>query len=388
MRDNMNSLDFLTCIDKDSLTIYTAHDFHENNELHHSVLLISHEFTRTGAPIALLNMARGWLSLGYSVFVLCEQDGDLREDFIESGANVILYPDYRSDTEWLVAISKYFFCAVINTLSLLDVVVNIYKLYDKFIWWIHESEYMFECVDKQVKEQLNINLYTLSKNNFSDIVFGSVSPRVAKLVYKYLGFQSKLIPFYVPDSYNPNFSKNNKIAFLQVGSINANKRPDLLIEAALRLPEQIFSRCNFTFVGNKNNADPSLLKLVSEFAERLYNVRFLPAMSYVDICGLYDESDIVVVTSMQETVSSVAVEACMKRKICICSDTAGITDFMKTGNELLVYQAGNVDELYRTMLYAVENYNELDSIRDEGRRMYEANFSEDSFKKKLTDLFL
>ena len=380
---------FLTHIDKDTITIYTTQEYSASSELLDPILLISHEFSHTGAPIALLNMVKVLCSTQHPVFVLCSKDGILRTDFVENGANVIIYPAYNSDNSWIIELSKIFSTVVNNTLSLLNAVVSFFKIFKKIYWWLHESEYMFECVDSQVIQQLGINLYTLSKNNFTNIVFVAVSPLVAQYTQKYLGAEAHIIPPCVPDinTFLSAMKQPDRISFLQIGSINANKRPDILTDAALRLPEHLFQKCTFTFIGNKKVADTIILSKLSEFAESFFNVRFLSAMAHNDIYNLYDEADIVVVTSLQETLSIVAVEACMKRKICICANTAGITDFMKTGNEMLIFPAGDIDALYEKIIYVIENYESLNYMRNEGRNMYEEYFSEKAFEKNIDHLF-
>ena len=51
-------------------------------------LLLSHQFTYSGAPLALLAMARAMRRMGYQPAVAALQDGTLKTDFIAAGCEV------------------------------------------------------------------------------------------------------------------------------------------------------------------------------------------------------------------------------------------------------------------------------------------------------------
>src|SRR5438270_11355084 len=60
------------------------------------VLLISHEASRTGAPILLLNLLTLLKIKGFDVEVLLKQDGNLKRDFEKQAKATILYPHART----------------------------------------------------------------------------------------------------------------------------------------------------------------------------------------------------------------------------------------------------------------------------------------------------
>ena len=67
---------------------------------HKKILVITHQLSRTGAPIVLLDMMRAYWRKGYQLEVIAMMDGELRKDIEEMGVPLkvrnIFYSRVRS----------------------------------------------------------------------------------------------------------------------------------------------------------------------------------------------------------------------------------------------------------------------------------------------------
>lgn len=66
-----------------------------------NVLLISHELSMTGAPIALHYLARQLKKDGIFTVILSPKDGPLKSEIINDGFTVIVDDSITGSTEWL-----------------------------------------------------------------------------------------------------------------------------------------------------------------------------------------------------------------------------------------------------------------------------------------------
>lgn len=62
----------------------------ESTRQNSSILLVSHELTRTGAPLYLFNMAKMLIESGENVILISRSDGSLSEDFKNAGVQVVI----------------------------------------------------------------------------------------------------------------------------------------------------------------------------------------------------------------------------------------------------------------------------------------------------------
>ena len=68
-----------------------------NNE----ILLLSHELSRTGAPIVLRNLAVVLKEMGYSVLVVSFRDGELKEDYEKNDIPIMVYDNQDIEPDFI-----------------------------------------------------------------------------------------------------------------------------------------------------------------------------------------------------------------------------------------------------------------------------------------------
>lgn len=377
---NLTIEEFVTRIDSDNIIIELGNQVIPESRMNQSVMLVTHDLNCTGAASMLFEMAKVLNHIGYTVFVLSGKDGALHQEYVEAGINVIIYENYFADKRWFRKLRNQFDFWVINTLVVQPVYLELNNTFDKVFWWIHESEFMFETLTDiitGIAPGKNVELL-------------ATGPYVQKLIKTYTGIDAKILNFGIKDTEVPFSLKNNgndKIRFLQIGQIDGHKGQEILADAIDLLSDPIRSRCEFIFCTGLDTitVQEDYLKIV-ELSQRYKEVTIIETMPRADLLIFYDQIDGIIVPSRAEATSAVMVEGLMKGKIGICSDNCGIKNYITNRKSGFIFKNGDSSELAAILTEVVENYTSLDSMRLEGRKVYENIYSDTVFRNNILSL--
>ncbi len=370
----MKVKEYIDRIDREDLCIHINSGELLEEECFRSVLLISHELTRTGAPLQLLQLTDVLIELGYKPFVYSISGGNAEEDFISRGVVTICGTGNTDNADWVIGLADFFDTIFINTLILASYVRLLAPRAKRTFWWIHESSFVFDKV------------YCGEIPDTPSFSILAASHVVSEHVKHYLDRDALLLNVSVNDYGRsvPGIKKDHeKIVFLWAGVIYYVKALDVLLEAILDLEAEYMSRIEFWIIG-RSSQENEYTGLAEKFAESFSNVFFWETVPHDDLMRLMDEADSVVVTSLEETTSMMAVEGMMKSKIVICSDGCGVTRYITDKNNGLIFKTGDHEGLSRKIKYVVDNYDDLDDMRCRARKVYDMNYSSVIFKKSLS----
>ena len=280
-----------------------------------SILVFSHQLSRTGAPIVLLDLVRIMKKEGYKVAVISFMDGSLKEEYKKEGIPVLVYNSKYINEELIDVLSRYFGTWFINTLVLWTFVAYAKNRHIKVIWWMHENEQFYQIMQKEYCKLVK------TKN----MRFLAAGPYVQRMISTYMNTESEILNFGVKeergtDAIQAYYNEHNIVRFLLAGTLSSLKGIDVLAEAIRTLPEVYHERSEYIFVGNMSTAEEGILEDLLTLDNEYDNVKIYDSLNHDDIYRLYDKVSVVVVPSRLEPTSAVAVEGLMKRKICICTD--------------------------------------------------------------------
>ena len=370
----MNILDYITKIDRDDISIHLPPEFlRYNTECLNAILLISHELTRTGAPIQLLMLAKTLSVLGYQPFVYSLSGGDLIEEFIKIGIPVICGFGPAQSVEWINELVRDFNCIFINSLQLSEYVRYLSISKKHIFWWIHESSFMFsesDCIGIPKSKTLKIL---------------AASEKCSDSIRKYLNIEPTVLNICVEDQGISSKEPSKKTVFLWAGTLDLNKAPDILLKAILNLPFNYIHSSEFIFVGHAHNNN-KYAELIKTLALKLPNTYFMDAMDHGDFLQLMDLADSVVVTSLEETMNTVAIEGLMKGKIVVCTNGCGNTRYIENDKTGFVFPVRDYQKLSEIIKYIIDNNAKLDYLRKAGRNIYESYFTFNNFKQNIEKL--
>ena len=363
-------------IDNENLMLYMGNGVTMDSDVEKRIVLFTHELKRSGAPGVLLNMSQVLLELGYSVFLISDEDGELLQDFVELGVNVIIYGQMTNDPQWLLKIAEIFPVIFINTMILMHFVAFFAPFAKKIYWWIHEAEIgianwadKFKAVPKVPSIQVL-----------------AASPLIKKNLKDYWKCDSTLLNFYIHDVPKNDIDMGDKINILNVGDVNGNKGQDVLMAAFDKLDAATKAKCDLYFCGENQRYHEGLLLEVLDYVDARENVHMLEGMPKEELYDLYDEVDIIVVSSYYESTSAVAVEGMMKEKLCVCTENCGVCEYLKDGESVLTFKRGDSDSLCAALSKAINQYDDLADIRKNGRKVFEQVYTKAVFEKRIREI--
>ena len=278
-------------------------------------------------------------NIGLTPFILIpEADKLIIEEFVNRGITFLIYPNlaYASIEElyWI----KGFSFIIVNTFQMLSCVVELGKKYS-VIWWLHEPVILYEknrdLFHKYNIETLNkVGIYSVTqkaKQNFENV---------------FPILNSKLLLLGIPDNNNAfleNIKVNKKLIFAVIGGIEKRKGQDILLDA---LDLEVLSstlEVEYWMIGNIPS--DKFAKSVVKRVENNNKIKIFGNKTRQEIENLYQEIDVVIVCSREETLSIAAIEAMLYKKVCIVSDACGIVDYLTGKLKTLVYHWNSVEEL-------------------------------------------
>ena len=277
--------------------------------------------------------------------------------------------------------AKRFSMAVCNTI----VTDKFVKFLEKLIpvaWYIHEATNIPDFCRRN-PERLDAlreskNLVCVSQYAAEAISkFAKYPPQV---IHNCIEDESEMAVDYIP-------GQNEKIRFVQLGTISRRKGYDALIEAYLAMPEDYRAKSEIYFAG-------PFIASQAEYASQLFhrikgesNIHYLGVIrgSEKKIETL-SSMDVVVVASRDESCSLVALEGAMLSKPLIVTENVGAKYMIDGGNGKIV-KIEDIDDLRNAMMYMIDNREKLESMGIQSRKNYESMASMDSYKKDLANLF-
>lgn len=351
------------------------------------VLIISTPLGYTGAPITALYAAKALQMKGYDV-VLCAEKGD--ENFVDEaikyGVNVVLCPAIpylgKEELFWI----RQFDMVLVNTFLMAACACEISYLRPT-IWWIHECGAKFENYypDTIKKFKKYIEGVIRSKAN----ILGVSSIAVDIFNEYYPDRSDDVLPYGIPDDACPlknDDHESKKLVFAVIGTICKRKGQREFLEAINLLQKNKKWEAEFWIIGDK--ADIVYADSLNDLADRCQSVKVKGGVSRSGLRKIYDQIDIVVCPSFEETMSIVLTEGMMLGKICISTNNTGMSRYIIDKKNGLICEAGNVRSLWKAMEWVLRNKDQLDPMRVNARETYEKYFTLERFAERLEKAML
>jgi glycosyltransferase involved in cell wall biosynthesis len=349
-------------------------------------LLVAHELSRTGAPYAVLYLARALFALqGVRPVIISPKDGSIRQDFEQEGFVTIVDPvlfshqNYSSETCHFIANFEH---VIVTSLASFNFIRGFRGIAKHLTWWIHETEVGFTSV-ANMTEDLPL-LFAACES----VWLGS--PLCFPLALQYTSLnKSHLLLYGCPDNPLPHRPHTSgKIVFSIVGSLEPRKGQDIFLEAIERLPEMLRRKAIFRIIGSALPFDASIAfcKKLHEQAALIPEVECLESMSSDKLLEFYAETDVLVSASKDDPMPIVMTQGLMFSKVCLCSSAIGQASLLKDGKNGLIFTNKSAEELSEKMAWLIQNPTELTTIGMEGRKLYEKYFLMSSFIDNVGNL--
>lgn len=347
------------------------------------ILFITHQLSKTGAPIVLLDMIRYCHRRGDDIIVITMMEGELRADLEQMDIPVLVQEHFLENYTVFLRQAQLFDLVVANTLITFEA-VHILKMSSvPVIWWLHEGRQYFEYFASVLPD-----FHSLPDNIYVFPVSGYVQDALSSLY----GYQAPLLPIGVADAYEePECTDRASLADTDMklvicGTYSSLKGQDLLAAAVRRLPDDYISRFQMEFYGNLDMRDEAIYAPVRQLCDDFPNIRIMPFTPHDKMLQIIASCDCLVIPSRIDPLPTVAVEAMMQHVPCLCSDACGIARHIIHGQNGLLFHSEDIDDLARMLKYLLDNRPLLKTLGHESRKVYESIYSMDTFEVKVEEL--
>lgn len=338
-----------------------------------SILVVSHCLDRGGAPLVLLELMDIFIE-NYNVVFISMADGDLNQEFLNKGFSIYIGNcfDYARVDE---GVWQSFDSVFLNTIVTYNFISFFQNRDVKVFWWLHEPEVLFNALYGKM-----MHLALLSKN----IKVLSVTQDTAQCVKKYYGVDSEILHMGLKDCWDKGSQeKHEKIRFFMPAKFQMIKGQDILAQAILNLEPQYANKVEFIFAGPRDESQPEYYDLIEKLSIALENVIMLGEISKEEVYEWYNKVDCVIAPSRADATPTTIVEGMMFGKICICSNATGISKYMTDTLSEYIFETENIEAICEIIRYIVDNYTELDGVREAVRKIYLEHFEKGKIENRL-----
>ncbi|WP_294405844.1 glycosyltransferase [uncultured Clostridium sp.] len=348
------------------------------------ILLVSHNLSLTGAPRAIINMAKEIRKNGDIPVIAAFTPGPMEEEIKNEG--ILLVYINRMDVEKefkgekLFSFFNIFDYIVFNTIVTLELAEKIAHTNPTKIAWIHEAEYEFAKAEERKQ-----NLY----RGFEAIDYiYSVGNYSKKYTDRYLkNRKSDILLYSIKDMLNNKENeikeKREKLIFAMVGALSERKGHLVLIEAINYLPIDILNSIEFWIIGPQGE---------KKVAEKVQDVqtdyfKYFGPMPYEKLMKTMEEIDVILCPSLDDPMPMVVTEAMMQKKVVLVTENTGTASLIDNGINGFVVKTNNPKALADKIKEIYINKSELNNIGEKGRNIYEDYFTENYFTENVKKIF-
>ena len=352
--------------------IHIPSEIENYDEQKKDILMVSHTMERGGAPLVLLELAKQYQSI-YNVWVISLCDGNLKEQFICHNIPVAICTPVNLKCIFDELGCDSFEMVWVNTLASYQYLMLFQNTNIRVYWWIHEPEQLFCAFYNSLPD------FRILSSNINVL---PVSRLVSRYIEKYYGLSCKIIHMPIDDVTKSmkieeidGKKKRDRVLFFMPAKFQAVKAQDILANAILNLPKEYRDKSLFIFAGAKDTREPEFYDLLVQLEGVFPNeISVLGEIERDEVFEIYQKVDCVVAPSRMDATPTTIVEAMMFKKICICSDSTGISLYMEDGKNGFIVKTEDVDDLVRKIMYVIDNINNLQMVRENGYSTYLENF--------------
>ena len=334
------------------------------------ILFVSHDASRTGAPIVLLNLAEVLRTYNYEIDFLLKNGGPLEADFKIKGKTFIVSKNsnktlFKRAWNKFFPIEKYSFgniewskyeYIISNTITNGDILPEIKKLFDgPIISYIHELEmgtsYYSNPYDVKVQIELSNGFLTPSEVVKRHLI-NNLCIKEQKIVS---------IPSYIPKPKNIKVKDRltgNVFTVGAVGTLDWRKSPELFILIAYAVYKKR-PGLDILFKWKGSVEGHELDRLTNDIRKLKLEDKVSFVESSHDVQSFYSELDLFILTSREDPYPLVILEAANMDIPSLCFENAGgAPEFVKAGNGGKVIPYLDIEDAADQVIYYFENPQE------------------------------
>ena len=340
-----------------------------------SIAVISDDLKISGAQSVLMDAVSCMKCADYQVTVASPVHGKMEGYFNDMQVPLII--DERiaigtlNDLEWLDGYDMIF----INTVTFFHLLLR-RDFNIPVFFWLHEPELLYgDKFRSKIREIRADNLYVYAVSQFAIDAWEKYSDNI----------RAGLLTIGRADIEDVNRKENEDqsrgvIYFLMVGAIGDLKGQDIVCNALSLLNENYLRQIHVRIIGRRMPRY-DITFLDSWIEQNVISV--VEEMPSEELAHEYEHSDVLLCASKAESLSAVVIEAMQYNVPSIVSDAAGIIDYLRDGEDAIIFRSENAEALAEKLMWCVDNRDKLQIMGQKARKIYEREFTLEVFDKNL-----
>ena len=342
-----------------------------------NILLVTHEFSATGAPLAVLNTAISLKEQGHNVIIIGLANQAkfnnyryyCKKEYIPCFSST-LFKGNNLDFKYLKVFDFIFVnCAysypIIKTL--------IENNYSKYLWRISEADIiknsLIQIPEFKYSKKKKKNIYAVS--NLTKNILAEYNNDIKLLLY---GVKD------VSTTYKKQFKNNDTLRIMIIGSIQYRKAQYLCLYALNLLPPEIKDKIKLCFIGETTKEFEAFCH---SNANNIENFGYLEGK---DKYKIMSNCDICLCPSTDDPNPQAVMEAMMLKKPCIVTDKVGQAQYIQNKSQGLVIPSNDSRAIADAIQYMVLNKHLLPEMGKNSYELYKKYFSYDKYTTQVKDI--
>lgn len=342
------------------------------------ILVVFHNLNIEGAPTMLVKAVKVLLDADFLIEALSLEGGAYEEELGRMGIPLNICETTVSPMAEFDSYVKQFDLIIANTVITYQLIAR-YNNTVPIMWYIHEGKTIqtlfsnnIKGLDFLLKGKTNIVVVSEYVRDWLENEYGIKNIAV---LHNYIDLEDKA------DFLNGTVRKEGeKVRFTYLGSIDPHKGLDILLEANHRLSDREYVHINYA----GNILDQRFYDtIISRYKED--NIQYWGLVSGEEKKRLFQETDVFVVPSRDESCSLVVLEAFAAGKPVIISNQVG-AKYLLTDRCGWIFDIDHIDEL-SGILKSIGSFKyDLSSYGVEARKQYEKHVNYKEYKEELLTL--
>jgi O-antigen biosynthesis protein len=307
------------------------------------ILVVSHELTRSGAPLILCKLAQYLKRQNHDVEAVCSVDGDLRQEYANSQIPVTIAPHLLQDARAAIPFLANVDVVICNTILTWRVIYSARAFDRPAIWLIHETEFGADLANKQPKiaEALRYATQVIFPTQKTADLYRHFFPDPDHI-------RSMLTGFAVDRSNLPTQEiirkKPDELHVISLATIEKRKGQDILLDAAAAMPKDVARKVHFHLVGRTHIDRLFYLKIAWRALWRR-NIHLVGELPSEQALRYLDQADIFILTSRDEALPLSIIEAMAFGKPIISTNVGGVVEIIRSGENGYVVDVGDAETI-------------------------------------------
>lgn len=332
------------------------------------ILILSHDLTASGAPKVAFDMACMFHAQGDFVTVISPSDGVYRRMLQNRGINVIVDELILEAHDASLNLARNFDVVIGNTILCWRAIGALASATDVYLY-AHETELVRHF----------FNIYPGFRDALSkakSIWCGSSLPRDAMSA---LGLDAHILEYGVDDAAAAPFVKPLVIAMF--GTFEPRKGQDLAVLGMAGVPKEVRSLARLKIYGRTN--DQVYHEKVVQIANPFEQIQIFSDLHYEDYKVAMNEADVVLITSRDDTLPLVSLDALALGKPLIISRTTGTSKYLVDSVSGRILKHNSPHEISLAITELIGDSELRWKLGRGGRAVFEERFTYAAFAQRL-----